>query len=427
MIRAIVFETDAPFRPEGCAVSPIPPDTRLAGLTLVRRAILQAWHLGAQHVTLVTGSPEAAAHWAQSEKELHVPLTVVGRPEDLPRFDDDDRVLLLSPQVMAAKDALKRLLEAQRQTAGAVALDATGHPCAGPAVVPGREVQVALGAGGAPEDAARRLIRSSSPLLASPEAYLRLDSQEAVDAADRRMYLDLACVADGYIDRVFNRHISRWFTRRVINLPITPNQVTCLHFSLGMLAAWLFWQGDYALSVVGAVLFQLSVALDCSDGEIARLKYQFSKFGSWLDVWADNVVTVAVFAAAARAAATQLGVPLATTLGVLAATGVVMCVLVIFGLGKLQSRFQPGSVSALAATNRLSSEDQVKSTPRDTLTEKVINEATSRDFSVIVVALVLIGRLEWLAWLAGIGSHVFWIVFSAIQLSMFRTANAESR
>lgn len=427
MIRAIVFETDAPFRPEGCAASPVPPDTRLAGLTLVRRAVLQAWHLGAQHVTLVTGSVESAARWVKSEGGLSVPLTVVGRREDLPRFDDDDRVLLLSAQVLAQKDALKRLFEAQRLAGDALVLNATGEACAGPAIVPGRELQTALAAGGDPEATVRRLLRGGSTLLVSSESYQRLDSREAVDAADRKMYVGLTSVTDGYIDRVFNRHISRWFTRRIINLPITPNQVTCFHFSLGLLAAWLFWQGDYALSVLGAVLFQLSVALDCSDGEIARLKYQFSKFGSWLDVWADNVVTVAVFAAAARAAATHLGVPLATALGGLAASGVLMCVLVIFGLAKLQNRHRPGEASSLAATNRLSSDEQAVSATRGTLTEKIINEVTSRDFSVIVVALVLLGRLEWLAWLAGIGSHVFWIVFAAIQLSMFRTANAESR
>jgi hypothetical protein len=42
---------------------------------------------------------------------------------------------------------------------------------------------------------------------------------------------------------------------------------------------------------------------------------------------------------------------------------------------------------------------------------------------VLVVACALTGRLDWFAWLAAIGSHVFWIVFAAVQWSMLRRTN----
>ena len=72
-----------------------------------------------------------------------------------------------------------------------------------------------------------------------------------------------------------------------------------------------------------------TVALDCSDGEVARLKFQTSRFGSQLDVAADNIINVAVFAAIAKAAAGRLGSRLALTLGALSVIGVAMCVLVV--------------------------------------------------------------------------------------------------
>jgi phosphatidylglycerophosphate synthase len=262
--------------------------------------------------------------------------------------------------------------------------------------------------------------------MAKPGEYRRIDSQEALRGADRAMYVGLTSISDGWVDRVFNRHISGWFTRRIINLPITPNGVTWFHFSLGLLAAALFWQGEYWQHALGAVLFQLSVALDCSDGEVARLKFQFSAFGSRLDVITDNIVTVAVFAAIAKAAAVHLGLPTALMLGALMVTGVLMSVLVVFSLAKMLERRRPGEVSSLAVTNRLSSNDQ-RSAAQSTLVDKVINEATSRDFSVLVVAFALINHLEWFAWLAGIGSHVFWIVFGLVQLSMLRAPNAQTR
>jgi phosphatidylglycerophosphate synthase len=234
------------------------------------------------------------------------------------------------------------------------------------------------------------------------------------------MYHGLTSVTDGYVDRIFNRRISGWFTRCVIDLPVTPNHVTWFHFALGLAAAWLFWQGDYSAGVLGALLFQLSVALDCSDGEIARLKFQFSRFGSWLDVATDNVVNVAIFAAIARAAARDLGAPLALGLGAVSVLGVLMCVLVILLLARLQERRRPGEASSLAATNRLSGNDQARPHRKPTLVDHVINEATSRDFSVLVVGFALAGRLSWFPWLAAVGSHLFWIAFAAVQLAMMR-------
>jgi hypothetical protein len=96
-------------------------------------------------------------------------------------------------------------------------------------------------------------------------------------------------------------------------------------------------------------------------------------------------------------------------------------------MARLQDRRRPGEASTLAATNRLSNNDQASAAAEGSLVDKIINEATSRDFSVLVVAFALVGRLEWFAWLAAIGSHIFWVTFAVIQLSLLRAANAESR
>jgi phosphatidylglycerophosphate synthase len=424
MIHAWVFDTDAPLLTAGAQRSPVPACERLAGLTLLRRAILAAWKAGAKEVIVVARDEEAAARWAASEVGLPVPVRVVADAAFAPAAVVGP-ILVLSAQVLPGRGALERLLTAAEHTGTSTAAVSPSAGCRGPAVLsPDDLARASAGAERASEAVQRTLEASGS---ADDLPYRRIDSPQALAEADRDLYRGLTSVTDGYVDRVFNRRISRWFTRRVINLPVTPNHVTWLHFSLGLLAAWLFWQGPYAQQIVGAFLFQLSVALDCSDGEIARLKYQFSKFGSWLDVATDNVVTVAIFAAVAKAAAVRLGAPAAAALGVLMVTGVLMCVLVIFTMAKLQDRQRPGEASSLAATNRLSGSDQAVSGRKPTLVDAVINEATSRDFSVLVVAFALIGRLEWLAWLAAVGSHLFWMVFAVIQLSYLRTADAQSR
>jgi phosphatidylglycerophosphate synthase len=437
-MHALVFDTDAPFRPEGAAPSPVSPEARIAGLTLLQRAVFLAWRAGAQRISVFIHDPEVASRW-KSRRQPPVPVTVL-TPDGLLSFESDRPVLVLAAQVLPRAALLERLVEEYESAGGAVAATLTSEACGGPLIVPPGYLDETGEASQPPsagtpeclnartplEAQVRQAQRAASLLMARPGDYRRIDSQQALRDADRSLYVGLTSVTDGWVDRVFNRHISGWFTRRIINLPITPNGVTWFHFSLGLLAAALFWQGEYWQHALGAVLFQLSVALDCSDGEVARLKFQFSPFGSRLDVITDNIVTVAVFAAIAKAAAVHLGLPTALLLGALMVTGVLMSVLIVFSLAKMLERRRPGEVSSLAVTNRLSSNDQGLAA-QSTLVDKVINEATSRDFSVLVVAFALINHLEWFAWLAGIGSHVFWIVFGLVQLSMLRAPNAQTR
>ena len=55
--------------------------------------------------------------------------------------------------------------------------------------------------------------------------------------------------------------------------------------------------------MVAAVLVQLSLVIDCVDGEIARFTRRFSAFGAWLDAVGDRVKEYSVFAALALVAA----------------------------------------------------------------------------------------------------------------------------
>jgi len=373
--------------------------------------VLTAWRAGATEAVIVARDVEAAARWSASEQKLPVPVRAITPDQPLAAGGPEDLTLIQVAQTHTSTAGLEALLQAANDLRPGEALVAEGF--AFPVVVRAASV-----------DRAAELLALSARPVALPVGAVRvIDSLDTLRVVDRDMYRGLTSISDGYIDRVFNRHISGWCTRRIINLPITPNGVTWFHFSLGMLGAWLFWQGQTWQVVLGAVLFQLSVALDCSDGEVARLKFQFSKFGSWLDVVTDNIVTIAVFVAVARSVYVRYGTSLGLTLGALMVTGVLMCIAVVFGMAKLQERRRPGEASTLSVTNRLSSTDQGKVAKQSTLVEAVINEATSRDFSVLVVACALTGRLEWFAWLAAIGSHVFWIVFAAIQWSMLRRTN----
>jgi len=94
---------------------------------------------------------------------------------------------------------------------------------------------------------------------------------------------------DTLISRTLNRPVSLFFSKFLMHTKITPNIITVFVFLIGVLAsAVLLLKPDYWGGVLGGVLFHLSSVLDGCDGEIARLKFQGSKLGVWLDNISDD-------------------------------------------------------------------------------------------------------------------------------------------
>jgi phosphatidylglycerophosphate synthase len=95
---------------------------------------------------------------------------------------------------------------------------------------------------------------------------------------------------EGPVDATLNWRVSMRITRLLARTAITPNHVTLVAIVVGLAAAALAATGT-ALAIAGAgVLLQLNSILDSCDGELARLRFQFSKLGQWLDNLADDLV-----------------------------------------------------------------------------------------------------------------------------------------
>jgi phosphatidylglycerophosphate synthase len=92
-----------------------------------------------------------------------------------------------------------------------------------------------------------------------------------------------------------------------IKVRATPNQVTLASFAIGLYAAYLFAQGDTWSLVIGAILLQVSLIVDCVDGELARYTRRFSELGAWLDAITDRVKEYAVFLGLAYGAFVEKG------------------------------------------------------------------------------------------------------------------------
>jgi hypothetical protein len=219
-----------------------------------------------------------------------------------------------------------------------------------------------------------------------PDATGRPVSPEEIARAERILLCSPKSALEGFVDHYFNRKCSTWLTKWLVQTPLTPNAVTLLATGVGLLAAAAFAVGGYAAGILGAVLFQLSAILDCCDGEVARMKFLESPIGERLDLILDNVVHVALFAGIAWGVSRTGWGHAALLLGGLAIIGNVAS----FGVVKW----------ALRARKRLGDE-------RGARIDDILDKWVSRDFSVLALALALLGHIDWFLVLAAIGANIF--------------------
>ncbi|WP_088290583.1 CDP-alcohol phosphatidyltransferase family protein [Kineosporia sp. A_224] len=113
--------------------------------------------------------------------------------------------------------------------------------------------------------------------------------------------------ADGLYSTFVVRRLSRRLTPVALRLGMSPNLVTSVSLVVGLLAAGLLTSPAVLPRVLGAVLLQLSLVIDCVDGEIARYARRFTPLGAWLDGVSDRVKEYATLAALAVAAGGRTG------------------------------------------------------------------------------------------------------------------------
>ncbi len=77
--------------------------------------------------------------------------------------------------------------------------------------------------------------------------------------------------------------IAKRFVDVLKNTFITPNQVTYLSVLVGFVSGYLFSQGSWSSSIVGGLLLELTLILDCVDGQLARAKNMASDWGRLID------------------------------------------------------------------------------------------------------------------------------------------------
>jgi len=91
------------------------------------------------------------------------------------------------------------------------------------------------------------------------------------------------------------RHLSVRVSRRLMRLPVTPNQITTVSLACALAGAWCFAYPGRGAQIAGGLLIAAYYVLDNCDGEIARAKGLGSRFGHHYDTFVDWVGHAALF------------------------------------------------------------------------------------------------------------------------------------
>jgi hypothetical protein len=122
------------------------------------------------------------------------------------------------------------------------------------------------------------------------------------------------------VDMFIYRPLAFLLVKAIYKTNITPDHLTLGAIALGLTGGFYYTFGTHHTSVIGAIFYILFIILDCSDGQLARLKKNGTKIGRLLDGIADYLVVTAIYIGVAIGYANKEGQP-TTLLLLLALSG----------------------------------------------------------------------------------------------------------
>jgi phosphatidylglycerophosphate synthase len=173
---------------------------------------------------------------------------------------------------------------------------------------------------------------------------------------------------------------------------------------IGLYSAWLFSIGHYWTGVLGAFLSLAASVLDGCDGEIARLKYQESALGCWIETVGDYSYYIAIFIGLTIGSVRATGWHAFYWLGAAALSGTLVSFALLIYLRSRITGGQPDKLHAIAR-DRFRAEE----TWWSGIIWRLSFVATRSAMPYGIMALSLVGGLPLVVVLAAIGANTYWI------------------
>lgn len=342
--------------------------TRVAGVSLLTRILVSAERVGVRRVIICAGEAAPPLQALAAERPLQSHLQWIGPSEDeraqALRENGTSPYFLIRASTVLNSAVLMDLKAAFHP--GATHLAPAGQGPDGPVRLRTPELPTTQE-------------RSAEEVPLSDSAVCLDLATTTAEAAAESLYRALGKPTDSWVIR-WSRRLLGPVMRRLVDSSLTPNHITLLGFLIGLGAIACLWRGNYAWTVAGAVLFVVAYLTDLLDGMQARLKFQESRWGQWMDYVLDNLVHLGIFAGIVKAV--YLNKPEQTVL--------------IVGALVLAGAVTAGCIVAAHMTR-----------PRQPA-HRLLAEVMHRDFALIVLLAAVFDRLEWFLWAAALGINLFW-------------------
>jgi phosphatidylglycerophosphate synthase len=390
----------------------VSPHVRLAGLPLSERILRAAFRAGYSRVIVWTGpaAPREDRAFERTASQFGTRVTLARTGEEwsaaVAAFDPSSTVTavgagtLVSPALLVDASAHAAGKGAPREIASGQQFPSSGllRVTAGDAQRPARLAALLRGA-------ASRGDRPSGEDVSKGRARLAIRMRDASDVTHaeatlrRSSYKD----TDAKVAR-FNRKISLPISVGLMRTPLTANQLSVTLVALGFYSAWLFSIGHYVTGVIAAFLSLAASILDGCDGEIARLKYQESALGCWIETVGDYSYYIAIFVGVTIGAVRQTGSELFYWIGVAALGGTLITFALLIYLRARITNGQPDRLHAIA-------KERFKAEPTfwSKIVWRVSFVATRAAMPYGIMLLALIHLLSGVIIIAAIGANVYWI------------------
>jgi phosphatidylglycerophosphate synthase len=233
---------------------------------------------------------------------------------------------------------------------------------------------------------------------------LRITSPADLPRAEETIRRASYKMTDAKIAR-FNRRMSLPISIALIPTPLTANQLSIMLVAVGFYSAWLFSTGHYAAGVLGAFLSLAASVLDGCDGEIARLKYQESALGCWIETFGDYSYYIAIFIGLTIGSARQTGYEAFYWIGGLALAGTLLSFALLIFLRTRITAGQPEKLHAIARERFKAARESWWSK----LIWRVSFVATRAAMPYGIMAFAIVGALPGIVLLAALGANIYWV------------------
>jgi phosphatidylglycerophosphate synthase len=404
------------------------PLARLGGLTVIQRILYSLQSAGIEEGILLSRDewPGLAHHIRQDPKiEAFSWLSTRASHQDSPEETEaasaqGEDCIVYFPYWIVDRQILKDLCGRKEALSESILFEPPpsvlhkGEGTPALALVPGRAARDLLQALGekAPPDQVIRLLHEKEGVRREQlpeEALIRVERESDLPAAERRLFKGLIKPTESWLSQKFERKVSLAITRRLLYTRITPNQISIASILLGVFSTFLFLGESRILHVLGGLFLVFSSIVDGCDGELARLRFQESRFGSWLDFLGDNVVHVSIFFCIGLGLTLRGEGTVYLVLGCVAALANVGAASAVFFRVFMKSGDR---VVTFATPVRVEEMDRAEGWLRRRI--EFTDKLSNRDFFYLVLVCAAIGQLWLFMWVASLG--VIFYFFNLIYL-----------